>query len=85
MAPADDRGGALMFRCPRSGTPFDSGFLADQESLAAVPQSAKMRLRCKECSDIHEVRVAEGFVQSTVARPARRDDMLAVRTLHRSR
>ena len=55
-----------MFCCPRSGRQFDSGFRADQASLAAVPKFAVLCLRCGDCSEMHEFKVADG----SLARPA---------------
>ncbi len=59
--------GDLMFRCPKTGRGFKSGFSAGQGDLAAISSLAHMRTRCPECGEPHEFKFADGWIQ---ARPA---------------
>ncbi|MGO9703055.1 MAG: hypothetical protein ACLPX7_27790 [Xanthobacteraceae bacterium] len=59
--------GDLMFRCPKTGRDFKSGFVAHASELAAVTPSAQMRARCPECGEPHELRFADGWIRATPA------------------
>ena len=46
--------GDLMFRCPKTGQEFKSGFQATQSELKLVPRNATISLRCSICGATHE-------------------------------
>jgi hypothetical protein len=54
--------GALNFRCPLTGTAFDSGFRFSAQEFALVPSAYAMRLRCKICLELHELRLSEAWI-----------------------
>jgi hypothetical protein len=54
--------GALMFRCPKTGEAFDSGFRFSVEEFALVPTGYSMKLRCKICSELHELKLSEAWI-----------------------
>lgn len=63
--------GQLLFRCPKTGKDFDSGFQAGSSELRQLPAGAKFRVRCEVCGDLHEVKLADASVKDKDA-PARR-------------
>ena len=54
--------GSLMFRCPKSGEAFDSGFRFSSDELAIVPVGYSIRLRCKSCLQLHELKLSEAWI-----------------------
>jgi len=56
--------GDLMFRCPKTGQDFDSGFRTDQQDLASLPSAAHLRARCPRCGETHELKFAEGWIEA---------------------
>jgi len=63
--------GQLLFRCPKTGENFDSGFEAGSSEIKLLPAGAKFRLRCKICGELHEFRFADAKVNDKAA-PRRR-------------
>jgi hypothetical protein len=59
--------GDLMFRCPITGSDFDSGFIADQSDLAAISPLARMSARCPRCGQSHALKFADAWIRT---RPA---------------
>jgi len=60
--------GRLFFKCPNTDKDFDSGFEAGSADLKALPAGAKLKLRCKICSEFHEFTVAHGKLRDEPAR-----------------
>jgi hypothetical protein len=56
--------GDLMFRCPKTGRGFKSGFIAEASELATVAPSSQMRTRCPECGEPHQLRFADGWIHA---------------------
>lgn len=54
--------GALMFRCPKTGTAFDSGFRFSAAEFALVPAGYSMKVRCKICLGLHELKLSEAWI-----------------------
>jgi hypothetical protein len=54
--------GALMFRCPKTGEAFDSGFRFSAEEFSFVPTGYSMKLRCKICRELHELKLSEAWI-----------------------
>jgi len=61
--------GALMFRCPKTGPAFDSGFRFSVEEFALVPAGYSMKLRCKICSGLHELKLSEAWIAKLNGKP----------------
>lgn len=59
--------GSLMFRCPERREEFDSGFRFSSDELAKVPQGYKLKIRCRICLKLHELKLSEGWVARTPA------------------
>lgn len=51
--------GTLLFSCPTTGRPIDSGIETDPPSLSTV-QQVSTRVRCPHCGKEHEPRVKDG-------------------------
>ena len=60
---ARELAGKLVFRCPKTGSDFISGFLANQTSLRHIG-SQKLRLRCRVCGEHHNYAFAQAKIQS---------------------
>ncbi len=60
--------GDVMFRCPKTGREFDSGFDADQSSVEHIA-SKTLQLRCRVCGDNHTYTFAEARVRRLERRP----------------
>lgn len=54
--------GQLVFRCPKTGKDFDSGFQAGSSEVKLLPAGAKFRVRCEVCGGLHEFRFADARV-----------------------
>jgi LSD1 subclass zinc finger protein len=63
--------GQLLFRCPKTGKDFDSGFQAGSSEVNQLPAGAKFRVRCAVCGDLHEVRFTDAKVNDKTAPPLR--------------
>lgn len=63
--------GNLMFRCTASGQEINSGFIVDSSELAQLPAGARMRVRCRECGEQHDVQFADGWIEVEHAPSAR--------------
>jgi len=63
--------GQLLFRCPKTGKDFDSGFQAGSSEMKLLPAGAKFRVRCKLCGELHEFKFADARVKDK-ADPRRR-------------
>ena len=59
----------LMFRCPTTKSGFASGFMAEKEDLLRVSTHATLRMRCKSCNDIHNLRIAEAWLDTIKVSP----------------
>ena len=65
---------ALMFRCPKTGGDFDSGFTVSQKELAAISGFARLRARCPQCRESHELKFVDGWIRvRTATTPGARD------------
>ncbi len=49
---------ALIFTCPKTGRPIDSGIETDRGSLSNV-QSVRIRVRCPHCWEDHDRRIRD--------------------------
>jgi hypothetical protein len=54
--------GALMFRCPKTGEAFDSGFRFSPDEMRLIPPGYSMKLRCRVCGEKHEFKLSEAWV-----------------------
>jgi len=54
--------GASMFRCPKTGEEFDSGFRFAPDEKTSIPVGYKINLRCKICMQLHELLLADGRI-----------------------
>jgi hypothetical protein len=54
--------GALMFQCPKTGEAFDSGFRFSVEEFKLVPTGYSMKLTCKICRGLHELKLSEAWI-----------------------
>ena len=54
--------GALMFRCPKTGEAFDSGFRFAPDEMRIIPAGYSMKMRCKICMGQHEFKLAEAWI-----------------------
>jgi hypothetical protein len=63
--------GQLLFRCPKTGKDFDSGFQAGSSEVKQLPAGARFRVRCEVCGDLHEVKFTDARVKDKAA-PSRR-------------
>jgi hypothetical protein len=54
--------GDLMFRCPKTGHAFDSGFRFAPEEMRFIPIGYSMKLRCKICRELQELKLSEAWV-----------------------
>lgn len=54
--------GRLLFKCPKSGEEFDSGFRAQTADFKDVPAGAEIRLRCRVCGESHQFRFTEARI-----------------------
>jgi len=70
-ARAEDDMGQLLFRCPKTGRDFDSGFQAGSSEMNLVPAGAKFKVRCEICGNLHEFRFSDAKVREK-ANPRRR-------------
>lgn len=59
--------GQLLFRCPKTGELFDSGFQAGSSEMRLLPAGSKFRVRCKICGQTHEFKFADGKVKDEAA------------------
>jgi hypothetical protein len=60
--------GPLMFRCPKTGEEFDSGFRFTPDALTSIPAGYKMNVRCKSCLQLHEFLLAEAQIAGGTSR-----------------
>jgi len=63
--------GQLLFRCPKTGKDFDSGFEAGSSELTLLPESATLRLRCKVCGEQHELKFIDAKLKGDGVRGRR--------------
>jgi len=63
--------GQLLFRCPKTGKEFDSGFQAGSLEVKLLPAGAKFRVRCELCGDLHDVKFADGKVKDKASQRQR--------------
>lgn len=54
--------GDLMFRCPKTGEEFDSGFQFTLDGLKSIPPGYKMNVRCKSCLALHEFLLSDARI-----------------------
>ena len=54
--------GALMFRCPKTGAAFDSGFRFSAAEFALVPAKYSIKVRCKICLGLHVLKLSEAWI-----------------------
>jgi len=54
---------ALIFTCPRTGRPIESGIETDRASLSTV-QSIRIRVRCPHCWEEHDRRIRDAQLAS---------------------
>ncbi len=52
-----------MFRCPKTGGAFDSGFRFAPQELASVETEYKLNIRCRSCLGLHEFRLAAAWIE----------------------
>ena len=57
-----DAWGDLMFRCPKKGENFNSGFTADHNSYVQIGLKS-VRLRCHLCGGLHDFMFAEAQIR----------------------
>lgn len=61
--------GQVIFRCPKNGQEFDSGFQAVTTELKLLPRPATIHLRCAICGKTHEFSFADARIEQ---KPSRR-------------
>ncbi len=54
--------GEVVFRCPKTGQEFESGFRASPSDLQLLPKDATMNLLCRVCGEKHEFKFTEGHI-----------------------
>ena len=54
--------GEVVFRCPKTGQEFESGFRASRSDLQLLPKEATVNLLCRFCGEKHEFKFAEGRI-----------------------
>ena len=54
---------ALIFICPKTGRPIESGIETDRASLSNV-QSVRIRVRCPHCWEEHDRRIRDAHLAS---------------------
>jgi hypothetical protein len=52
---------ALIFACPKTRRPIDSGIETDQSTLATV-RSLTISVRCPHCWEKHSLTLRDGFL-----------------------
>jgi hypothetical protein len=54
---------ALIFTCPKTGRPIESGIETERASLSDV-QSVRIRVRCPHCWEEHDRRIRDAHLAS---------------------
>jgi len=54
---------ALIFTCPKTGRPIESGIETDRASLSGV-QSVRIHVRCPHCWEEHDQRIRDAHLAS---------------------
>jgi hypothetical protein len=54
--------GQVVFRCPKTGQDFESGFHANPNDLQFLPEDARINLLCRICGEKHEFKFTEGRI-----------------------
>ena len=54
---------ALIFTCPKTGRPIESGIETDRASLSGV-QSVRIHVRCPHCWEEHDQRIRDVHLAS---------------------
>ncbi len=52
---------ALIFACPNTRRPIESGIETDQDTLSAV-RSLTISVRCPHCWEKHSVTIRDGYL-----------------------
>ena len=55
----------LLFVCPRSREPIDSGILLDASAFRQT-KTVKLRVRCRHCGVSHSTTVGQGFLSEVL-------------------
>lgn len=62
MMATDNLPDSLMFRCPKTGKEFDSGFKDNPNELRSIPLDHKTAVKCKSCFEAHEFKISESWI-----------------------
>ena len=53
--------GNLIFVCPQTGQPIETGIETDPDTMRLV-KTVSLRVTCAHCAEQHAFRVAEGYL-----------------------